>query len=156
MKTDSPKQTNKNPTHKNPTRPYLRHIIIQAGGKGTRLEGLTKNKPKCLVPYDNLPLIFHLFRAFPHSHFSIIADYKIEVLEKYLRIFAKNIVYNIIKPTTKGTISGIKQTIATFGDKESFMIIWCDLVLSQDFTLPSDNCHISTTLATPPHFNKIA
>lgn len=158
VKTNKNTQINKDSTPKDSTLPraYLRHIIIQAGGKGTRLEGLTKNKPKCLVPYDNLPLIFHLFRAFPHSHFSIIADYKIEVLEKYLRIFAKNTSYHIIKPLAKGTISGIKQTIATFGDKESFMIIWCDLVLSQDFTLPSDNCHISTTLATPPHFNKIA
>jgi len=55
----------------------LREIIIQAGGKGTRLDGLTKNKPKALVPYNNLPLIFHLFRKFKDAHFSIIADYKI-------------------------------------------------------------------------------
>ena len=26
------------------------YIIVQAGGKGTRLEHLTKNKPKALVP----------------------------------------------------------------------------------------------------------
>ena len=32
--------------------------IILAGGKGTRLEGLTRNKPKCIVPVDNLPIIF--------------------------------------------------------------------------------------------------
>ena len=31
-------------------------IIVQAGGKGTRLEGLTRNKPKCLVPVNNLPI----------------------------------------------------------------------------------------------------
>ena len=36
-------------------------IIIQAGGKGTRLEGLTRNKPKCLVPVNNLPIIFYKF-----------------------------------------------------------------------------------------------
>ena len=29
------------------------HVIIQAGGKGTRLESLTRNRPKCLVPVDN-------------------------------------------------------------------------------------------------------
>lgn len=59
----------------------IKHIIIQAGGKGTRLEGLTRNKPKCLVPYDNLPIIFHLFRKFEGASFTIIADYKIEVLQ---------------------------------------------------------------------------
>ena len=33
------------------------HVIIQAGGKGTRLESLTRNRPKCLVPVDNRPMI---------------------------------------------------------------------------------------------------
>ena len=57
-------------------------IIIQAGGRGSRLEGLTYNKPKCLVAINNFPIIFHLFKKFPDCEFSIIADYKIEVLEK--------------------------------------------------------------------------
>ena len=39
-------------------------IIIQAGGKGTRLEGLTRNKPKCLVPVNNLPILFYAFKKF--------------------------------------------------------------------------------------------
>ena len=33
------------------------HIIVQAGGKGTRLEHLTANKPKALVPVENLPML---------------------------------------------------------------------------------------------------
>ena len=37
----------------------LNYIIVQAGGKGTRMESLTANKPKALVPIDNLPMIFH-------------------------------------------------------------------------------------------------
>ena len=41
------------------------YIIVHAGGKGTRLQHLTKNKPKALVPIGNLPMIFHLFRKFP-------------------------------------------------------------------------------------------
>lgn len=28
----------------------LEYIIVQAGGKGTRMETLTRNKPKALVP----------------------------------------------------------------------------------------------------------
>ncbi|MGI0439617.1 NTP transferase domain-containing protein [Helicobacter himalayensis] len=118
------------------TQNTLRHIIIQAGGKGTRLEGLTKNKPKCLVPFENLPIIFHLFTHFPHAHFTIIADYKIEVLIKYLAIFATQYNYSIIHPQNEGTISGIKEAIAPFSDNEPFMIIWCDLILSSDFAIP--------------------
>lgn len=40
-------------------------IIIQAGEKGTRLEELIRNKPKCIVPVDNLPVIFYAFQKFP-------------------------------------------------------------------------------------------
>ena len=35
------------------------HIIVQAGGKGTRLEKYTRNKPKCLVSVNNRPIIFY-------------------------------------------------------------------------------------------------
>ena len=52
------------------------YIIVQAGGKGTRLRHLTKNKPKALVPVENLPMLFHLFRKYPDKRFVIIADYK--------------------------------------------------------------------------------
>ena len=30
------------------------YIIVQAGGKGTRMEYLTTNKPKALVPINNI------------------------------------------------------------------------------------------------------
>ena len=71
-------------------------IILQAGGKGTRLEHLTENKPKCLVPVKNKPLIFHLFDKYPDGEFIIIGDYKFDVLEKYLKTFAKNVNYELI------------------------------------------------------------
>ena len=65
----------------------LNYIIVQAGGKGSRMERLTRNKPKALVPVNNLPMIFHLFKKFPDKKFIIIGDYKFDVLEKYLREF---------------------------------------------------------------------
>ena len=34
-------------------------IIIQAGGRGSRLRHFTWNKPKCLVSYEGKPVIFH-------------------------------------------------------------------------------------------------
>ncbi len=111
-------------------------IIIQAGGKGTRLEGLTRNKPKCLVPVNNLPIIFYAFEKFKDAQFIIIADYKVDVLEKYLNTFACNYDFKIIKAQKSGTISGIKDAISSFKEDESFMIMWCDLILSQNFELP--------------------
>ena len=51
----------------------MEYIIVQAGGKGTRLEHLTANKPKALVPVGNLPMLFHLFRRYPDKRFVVIA-----------------------------------------------------------------------------------
>lgn len=112
-------------------------IIIQAGGKGTRLEGLTRNKPKCLVPINNLPIIFYAFQKFKDVQFTIIADYKTDVLEKYLNAFASDYDYKIIKVNKKGTISGLKEAISNYSDNEPFMIMWCDLILSDNFEIPN-------------------
>ena len=67
-------------------------IIIQAGGKGTRLEHLTYNRPKCLVPVHNRPMIFHLFNKYKDAEFVVIGDYKYNVLEKYPDIEKREIV----------------------------------------------------------------
>ncbi|MBE6390928.1 MAG: NDP-sugar synthase [Lentisphaerae bacterium] len=112
-------------------------IIIQAGGKGTRLEGLTRNKPKCLVPVNNLPIIFYAFQQFKDAEFTIIADYKIDVLEKYLNAFGSQYKFKIVKAPKKGTVSGIKEAIADYADDEPFMVMWCDLILSKDFQFPT-------------------
>lgn len=118
----------------------IKYIIVQAGGKGTRLETLTTNKPKALVPVDNLPMIFHLFKKYPGSKFIIIADYKKDVLKKYLHAFAK-VDYEVIDAQGKGTCSGIKDSLTLIPDNTQFMLIWCDLVLSglqQDNLLQDD------------------
>ena len=66
----------------------LNYIIVQAGGKGSRMQILTRNKPKALVPVNNLPMIFHLFKKYPDKKFIIIGDYKYDVLERYLLEFS--------------------------------------------------------------------
>jgi len=117
----------------------IKNIIIQAGGRGSRLETLTINKPKCIVDVDNLPIIFHLFKQFPASRFTIIADYKSDVLIKYLKAFAEGIDYKVIVANTKGTCAGIKSALENIPDKSPFMLIWCDLILPKDFNLPAEN-----------------
>ena len=72
----------------------LKYIVVQAGGKGSRMERLTRNKPKALVPVNNLPMIFHLFKKFSDKKFIVIGDYKFDVLKKYLYIFAPQSTLN--------------------------------------------------------------
>ena len=117
-------------------------IIIQAGGKGTRLEHLTLNKPKCLVPIQNRPMIFHLFNKYPQAEFVIIGDYKYDVLESYLKTFAKHVNYKLLKATGTGNICGIKEALTYVDNNEKFLLTWSDLILSEDFKpeeLPNGN-----------------
>lgn len=114
----------------------MKYIIVQAGGKGTRLKYLTENKPKALVPVDNLPMLFHLFRKYPDKRFVIISDYKKEVIREYLDVFA-DVKYNIVDAEGTGTCSGIRQAINLIPDNEPFMLVWSDLILPADFTLPT-------------------
>ena len=115
----------------------MEYIIVQAGGKGTRLEYLTKNKPKALVPVENLPMLFHLFQKYSDKRFVIIADYKREVMREYLAAFAK-VKYQIVEADGEGTCAGIKQAIDLIPDKKSIMLVWSDLILPEKFTLPEE------------------
>lgn len=115
----------------------IEYIIVQAGGKGTRLEYLTKNKPKAIVPIDNLPMIFHLFNKFPNKKFIIIGDYKHDVLEKYLSSFA-TVEYEVVVADGTGTCGGIEKALSKIPQNKRFLLIWSDLVLSKDLELPKD------------------
>jgi GTP:adenosylcobinamide-phosphate guanylyltransferase len=112
------------------------YIVVQAGGKGTRLEHLTTNKPKALVPVENLPMIFHLFRRFPDKRFVVIADYHRDVLREYLAAFA-DVDYQVVDAAGTGTCSGVGQAIALLPEDEPFMLVWSDLILPAAFELPA-------------------
>lgn len=121
------------------------YVIVQAGGKGSRMDYLTRNKPKALVPVKNRPLLFHLFEKFPDKKFLIIADYKHDVLERYLAAFAGKYDYSVIQASGhKGTCSGIADAISVIPADRSFMLIWSDLMLSDDFSLDTipDNDYV--------------
>jgi Nucleoside-diphosphate-sugar pyrophosphorylase involved in lipopolysaccharide biosynthesis/translation initiation factor 2B, gamma/epsilon subunits (eIF-2Bgamma/eIF-2Bepsilon) len=120
------------------------HIIVQAGGQGSRLKHHTYNKPKALVSIDNEPIIFHLFNKFPRDHFQIIVDYKSDVLERYLETYAKNVDYNIVNGLgCKGTCSGVRYALDALPEDEEFILIWSDLILPKELTIPENgNNHI--------------
>ncbi len=115
----------------------MKYIVVQAGGKGTRLGQLTKNKPKALVPVENLPMLFHLFHKYPDKCFVIIADYKKEVLHDYLWAFAK-VKYLVVEAEGNGTCAGVRAAVDFIPEGESFMLVWSDLILPEDFILPEE------------------
>lgn len=114
----------------------IEYIIVQAGGRGTRMESLTQNKPKALVPVNNLPMLFHLFKMFPDKKFVVIGDYKYDVLEQYLVAFAE-VDYQLVSGAGfRGTCAGLSTALDCVPENTPFMLIWSDLVLPKIFRLP--------------------
>lgn len=116
----------------------IRHIIIQAGGKGTRMGHLCANKPKGLIPVNGQPLILRVMSQHPAAHFYIIADYHKDILRKYLAVFAE-VTYTLIETNDQGTCAGIKDALAAIPPAEPFALLWCDLFFEK-VLWPQDLC----------------
>lgn len=106
-------------------------VVINAGGKGTRLEPYTRILPKPLVPIANRPIIEHImneFKLFSCDDFHIIVNYKKQIMKAY---FAENeddydiTWYDEEKPLgTGGGLSLLKGKI-----NSTFFFSNCDILL---------------------------
>ena len=111
----------------------IKYVIVQAGGRGSRMERLTRNKPKALVPVGNQPMLLRLFKTFSGCHFIVIGDWKADVLERYLSVFSSE-DWQLVRSTGKrGTCAGVTQALSLVPAGEPFVLIWSDLVLPTGF-----------------------
>lgn len=132
----------------------IEYIIVQAGGKGTRLFPMTQNRPKSLVPVNNKPILFHLFEQFPKQKFIIIGDYKFDVLARYLEVFSP-VDYILVHASGEGNASGIKKALSFIPDNCGLMLIWSDVLLDSplDFNVLEKDCYIGLTNDFPCSWN---
>jgi GTP:adenosylcobinamide-phosphate guanylyltransferase len=114
------------------------NIIIQAGGRGSRLRHHTWNKPKCLVSVKGKPILYYMFDRFPNASFYIIGDYAFEQLEKYLLVNPPTVNYRLIKTDQKGTCSGIQEALKNIPQNEEILLAWSDLIINQDVNLSEE------------------
>ena len=112
-------------------------IIIQAGGRGSRLRHHTWNKPKCLVSVKGMPIIYHMFNLYNDSDFIILGDYHFEELENFLEVNKPKINFFAHKTEKKGTIAGIKEIYSSLDDEDKIIITWSDIVLSEKINFSS-------------------
>ena len=111
------------------------NIIVQAGGRGSRLRHHTWNKPKCLVSVRGKPILYHLFDRFPDAKFTIIGDYLFDQLDTYLQSNVPDVDYTLVKASGNGTASGIAQASKGIPQDEPVLLIWSDIIV-HDFDYP--------------------
>ena len=110
-------------------------VVINAGGKGTRLDPYTRVLPKPLIPVGDLPiieLIMKEYQSYSCNEFHIIVNYKRELMKAY---FADNdndydiTWYEEDKPL--GTGGGLRLLRGKFSD--TFFFANCDALLTANY-----------------------
>lgn len=110
-------------------------VVINAGGKGTRLEPFTRILPKPLIPVGELPiieLIMKEYQSYDCSDFHIIVNYKKDLIKAYFHDLDNT--YNITwyeeeKPL--GTGGGLSLLRGKF--KSPIFFASCDALLTADY-----------------------
>ncbi|MCI8403018.1 MAG: CBS domain-containing protein [Lachnospiraceae bacterium] len=110
-------------------------VVINAGGKGTRLDPFTRVLPKPLIPVGDLPIIEHImkeYQTYSCNEFHVIVNYKRDLMKAY---FADNDnYYNITwydeeKPLgTGGGLSLLRGKL-----KNTFFFANCDALLTANY-----------------------
>lgn len=110
-------------------------VVINAGGKGTRLDPYTRVLPKPLIPVGELPIIEHImqrFMGYDCNRFHIIVNYKKQIMKGYFS--EKEGEYDISwyeeeKPlNTGGGLTLLKGTL-----HETFFFTNCDNLLLSNY-----------------------
>ncbi len=115
------------------------NVIIQAGGKGTRLKHNTWNRPKCLVPVLGKTLLYHTLDAVDANSFYLIGDYKFDALKLYTETIKPKNNLHLIKAKGSGSLSGINQTLHLIKNDGPILIIWSDLFFTSKLKLQKSN-----------------
>lgn len=110
-------------------------VVINAGGKGTRLDPYTRVLPKPLIPVGDLPiieLIMKEYQSYSCNEFHIIVNYKRNLMKAY---FADNDNrYNITwydEENPLGTGGGLTLLRGRFND--TFFFANCDALLTANY-----------------------
>lgn len=106
---------------------HVKYVIVQAGGKGTRMGRYTANKPKCMVPVRGVTMIENTLNTFAHCKTIVIGDYLYETLDAYLKTQCAHLNYELIRTHQQGTAAGIDQALALIPPGEPFALTWSDL-----------------------------
>ena len=110
-------------------------VVINAGGRGTRLEPFTKVLPKPLIPVGDFPiieLIMKEYQTYSCNDFHIIVNYKRELMKAYFADNEKH--YNITwydEDTPLGTGGGLSLLKGRFHD--TFFFANCDALLTANY-----------------------
>ena len=110
-------------------------VVINAGGKGTRLDPFTRVLPKPLIPVGEIPIIEHImneYQSYNCNEFHIIVNYKHELLKAYfLENENKYDINWYLEKKPLGTGGGLSLLKGKFND--TFFFANCDALITANY-----------------------
>ncbi len=110
-------------------------LVIQAGGKGTRLYPYTKILPKPLIPIGDMTIterIISSFTKFGCEDVFMILNYKANMIKAYMSDIEKNYTVDYVTESEfLGTAGGLKLLEGKV--KNTFFLSNCDILVNADF-----------------------
>ncbi len=110
----------------------IKYVIVQAGGKGTRLGKYSNNRPKCLLPVNGIPMIINTLNKYQDKHVIIIGDHLFDVLKTYVDEFYNVKNYSFIFTEEKGTCAGLNDAVRKIPEDQPFILTWSDLFFEKE------------------------
>ncbi len=110
-------------------------VVINAGGRGTRLDPFTRVLPKPLIPVGELPiieLIMQEYQSYQCDEFHIIVNYKKELMKAYFNDNENHYNINWYDETVPlGTGGGLSLLKGKIND--TFFFANCDALLTANY-----------------------
>lgn len=109
------------------TRTSLRHAIVLAAGRGTRMGAITSEMPKPMLPVRGRPMLEHVLEGLAEAgveKFLVVVGYHREIIEEHFRHWRLPVEFRVQEPVD-GTgsaarlgreFAGDSPFLLTFGD----------------------------------------
>jgi NDP-sugar pyrophosphorylase family protein/mannose-6-phosphate isomerase-like protein (cupin superfamily) len=116
-------------------------VLILAAGLGTRLESLTKEINKALLPINNRAIISHIIDKFPKDYEFVVAiGYKGELVKEYCKLVFPNHKFTFVE------IDNIEES----GSGPGYSALKCREYLQRPFYITTCDCLIDSPM---PHLD---
>jgi dTDP-glucose pyrophosphorylase len=113
------------------------HVVIMAGGLGSRLEELTRDTPKPMLPVGSRPLLETIVRGFAeqgYRKFYLAVNYKAEQIENHFKDGAGlGVEIEYLRERERMGTAGALSLIPT-RPRDPFVVMNADLLTKEDFT----------------------